>query len=290
MGSVIVAGSMNVDLVAEVQAHPQVGETVLASALRRTPGGKGLNQAIAAARMGAPTRFLGACGPDGDDLVDFMRSEGLSVTVERVSVPTGTAMIVLADGQNSIVVAPGANSSLEPRHVAGPWSAEDVLLTQLEIGLETVEAFMRAGRAAGARTILNAAPARDLAQAVLSLADVLIVNEVECRTLSGARDPADGARALRAPGQTVVVTLGAQGALLVRDEVVGIPARPTHAIDTVGAGDCFAGALAARVLLGDDLDEAVRRACVAASLCVERSGAAVAMPYAHDVVTAGPHA
>ena len=302
-GRVHVVGSANVDRTVAVPAVPGPGETVLGGAAARGPGGKGLNQAVAAARLGAPTRFIGAVGrdPDGDLLVEALEAEGINVdSTTRVDDPTGLAVVLLEpDGSNRIVVAPGANDRVDP---AGLRCREgDVVVAQLEIPLPSVAAALRTARESGAVTVLNAAPARDDLEPVLGLVDVLVVNEPELAALAGVGatgdgrpGPAggdheglvDGARRLSA-GRGVVVTLGSSGALLVTpDDERALRAPPVDVVDTTGAGDCFVGALAARLAGHGDLARAAATAVSAASLSVTAFGAAPAMPRSSDLAEA----
>ncbi|HEV6953085.1 MAG TPA: ribokinase [Promicromonospora sp.] len=292
-GTVVVVGSANVDLVVDVPRHPAGGETILGGDLRRTPGGKGANQAVAAARAGgADTSFVGALGRDesADLLLASLQGAGVRTdTVDRVDAPTGTALITVSpDGENAIVVAPGANSRVrvgaaQARRVA----AADVVLAQLEIPLGTVTAAA-VERRQGALFVLNAAPSRELPDALWREVDVLVVNEHEAADLAGAAGtPEDLAAALLARVPAVVVTLGAEGSLVVRRDTdpVRVPAARVDAVDTTGAGDTYCGVLAAALArLGlAGLADAARLAGAAAALAVTRPGAQDAVPDAAEV-------
>ncbi|MFC6510095.1 ribokinase [Promicromonospora citrea] len=292
-GTVVVVGSANVDLVVDVPRHPAGGETILGGNLRRTPGGKGANQAVAAARAGgAGTTFVGALGRDesADLLLASLEGAGVRTeTVDRVDAPTGTALITVSpDGENAIVVAPGANSRVrvgaaQARRVA----AADVVLAQLEIPLGTVTAAA-VERRQGALFVLNAAPSRELPDALWREVDVLVVNEHEAADLAGAAGtPEDLAAALLARVPAVVVTLGAEGSLVVRRDTdpVRVPAARVDAVDTTGAGDTYCGVLAAALArLGlAGLADAARLAGAAAALAVTRPGAQDAVPDAAEV-------
>lgn len=289
---VVVLGSVNVDITAVLEHLPQPGETVSGGVLQRGHGGKGANQSVAAARAGASVRFVGAVGQDadGDDVLATLAAEGVDVAaVRRVDAATGTALICVdAAGENQIAVAPGAN-----RHA----SATDVDLTgaavaiaQLEAPLDAVAAFFGRARAAGARTILNAAPIHPGAEAaiidLLDVVDVLVVNRHELAALTDhgtARDarPAGDVGALAAtlvrgtPGRTVLVTLGAGGVVHVAPtgEVDTVAGHPVDAIDTVGAGDAFCGVLGAALAAGYHPTDAVRRANAAGALATVAAGA-----------------
>lgn len=301
--SVVVVGSANLDVVARVARIPAPGETVLASGLRRSGGGKGANQAVAAARAGgAEVAFVGAVGDDagGAELREGMRADGIDVAgLETADAPTGTALIsVDDDGENAIVVVAGANgartqlSESQSAIVAGA----RVLVTQLEVPVPLVRAAA-AARADRAWHVLNAAPSSPLTgdgATLLADVDVLVVNEHELRDIADVEgfDDAVGALAARLPA--LVVTLGSRGCLVV---VSGdrrmLPAHPVRAVDTTGAGDTFCGVFAASLarsgaLPGDGavlevFAEAARVAGAAAALAVERPGAQDAVPTAAEV-------
>ncbi|GAA4431365.1 ribokinase [Georgenia halophila] len=292
-GSVVVVGSANVDVVVDVPRHPQGGETILGGNLRRTPGGKGANQAVAAARAGgADVSFVGALGRDDDAqlLLDSLTGAGVRTDLVRASdAATGTALIsVTGEGENTIIVAPGANSAVAvDDEVTGRIRQADVVLAQLEIPLDVVLAAARAR--SSARFVLNAAPSRALPEELLAAVDVLIVNEHEARDLAGTDgDPESLAATLLEKVATVVVTLGAAGALIAeRDaEPVHVPAPTVTAVDTTGAGDAFCGVFAAALANGTSTHDAARVACVAGALAATRPGAQAAMPAVEDVSAA----
>lgn len=284
---VIVVGSVNIDLVITVGAFPARGETVIGGHFARHHGGKGGNQAVAAARLGARTSFVGAVGDD-----DFGRSARSALEADGVDVgelrtlsdsPTGVAFILVdANGENSIAVASGANSALTPEHVATSIARlrpgqGDVVLVGHEISTTAARAALQAGRDAGATTILNPAPATGLDGSTVALADIVTPNEGELATLAGAGI---------APN-TLLVSRGARGATLRTPmRASHIDALPVEAVDTVGAGDTLNGALAAALAAGRSLDEAARRAVAAASLAVTRRGAREGMPTAGDLEAA----
>jgi ribokinase len=286
VGSVCVVGSANVDLVASVARLPAPGETVLATGYQTHPGGKGHNQAVAAARAGADVAFVGAVGSDaeGELLRASLRAEGVALAgLGTADAPTGRALITVdSGGQNAIVVVAGANAALSEltvRQAQGQIKAARVVLAQLEVADGAVSAAFVTARASGVTTVLNAAPARDV-PALLSLTDVLVVNELEAARLSAT--PVDDAasaeaaarRLLAAGPSTVVVTLGAEGALAVRqDEIVRQAAFPVTVVDTTGAGDAACGALAAALAADEDLPAALARACAAGALAASELGA-----------------
>jgi len=272
--TIVVAGSLNLDLAGHAPRIPQAGETVLGSVLERSQGGKGGNQAVAAARLGAAVRFFGAVGRDvaGDELLAGLAAEGIDVAgVQRVAAPSGHALItVSAAGENAITVLSGANQEA-PLPPAGALAGASWLLLQLEIPLATNLAWVQAARAAGVRVLLNAAPADTRARALLGAVDLLLVNEGELAQLGG------DAAALGAP--IVVTTLGARGCRAWRREgLLERPARAVQVVDTTGAGDTFAGALAAALAAGRDLGSALDEATAAAGLACTRRGARAGMP------------
>ena len=278
MPEVTVVGSANVDIVLPVERIPRPGETVLATGLSRGPGGKGSNQAVAAARAGAKTTFVAALGDDesGRLLEDVLDRAGVDLSViERTGTSTGTAIITVdGTGENSIVVAASANAELTLSSAArDAVAAAAVTLAQLEIPFETVEAAARAARF----MILNAAPAAALSDELLAEIDLLVVNEHEAATVSGVDDKPE---VLLDRVPAVVVTLGGDGAVVLRrdTEPVRVPGIAADVVDTTGAGDTFCGVLAACLARGEDLPDAVRRANAAASLSVETRGAADSVP------------
>ena len=299
MPKVYVAGSINMDLVTRAERHPRAGETVSGSDFATYPGGKGANQAVASAKLGAYTVMLGKVGSDafGDQLRGFLHGEGVKLDHVRSTgdAPTGVALIVVAaSGENSIVVVPGANGLLEPDDVdAAPIERGDVVLSQFEIPLATIAHLFTRCRTIGAATILNPAPAKPCPPALLALADVLILNETELAFFldvdqidsSSPEAVAAAARRLRAhPAQVIVATLGARGALAIAGErQLLVPGRPVTVIDTTGAGDSFTGAIATRLAAGWTLERALAYANVAASICVQRQGAGPSMPTAEEV-------
>lgn len=296
--SVFVLGSINLDAVARVDDLPRPGETVAGLSLELFPGGKGANQAVAAARMGAPTRLMGAVGKDdsGPGLKTNLAGYGVQVAdvLELSGIPTGQAHVwVASSGENMIVVTSGANAAITPQHVvATPLEGQRVLLSQLESPAQAIEALFRAGAAKGALRILNAAPALPQGAALFPLTDILILNQTELATYAKLdEEPVrleEVSRASRKlmsrPDQIVIVTLGASGVACVRrDEAFLIEGRKVKAVDTTGAGDCFCGALAACLSINMDLREAVEMANAAAALSVQKSGAAPSMPSRREV-------
>jgi ribokinase len=297
---VTVVGSANADLVLPVRRLPLPGETVLAGGRRISPGGKGLNQAVAVARAGCRTQFVAALGDDteGAALREALAGEDITVAVRTSDAPTGLAVVMVDDtGENSIVVVPGANAEL--RDLTSEELAiitdSTVLLLQLEIPLPTVAAAARLAKEVGRTVVLNAAPAAVLDDALLSCVDVLVVNEGEARALvapAGAsiatgddRGLDDVLDALLTKVPAVVVTLGAAGAVLGGrgGSRHSEPGRQVTVVDTTGAGDTFTGYLAAALAEGAAMPVAMRLATAAAALCVQRPGAVPAVPRRDEV-------
>lgn len=306
-GRVCVVGSINMDLVVRAGRLPAVGETVLGGRFEQHPGGKGANQAVAAARLGAGVELVGAVGDDahGEAMLDAMREQRVSLDyVEtRPGAATGVALITTeVTGENTIVVASGANAEVSPQQIDRCRDAIEscaVTLAVLEVPVETCQHAAEIAAACGAMFVLNAAPAMHLPASLLRRVDVLVANQMEAAVLSDhtGADLGTVGRAVLALGPKYsIVTLGA-GGVLIDDHENGmrrIPAIDVAPVDTVGAGDCFCGALAARLSLGDDIDAAARFACVAAGLATTRPGAISGMPSLREVqerlrATGRPH-
>ena len=267
--SVTVVGSANLDLVARTERLPRPGETVTGASFGRIPGGKGANQAVAAARLGADVRFVGAVGRDdfARQALVALRGAGVRADVVELDAPTGIALIVVDDvGENTIVVAPGANAALRPEHV--DVRAADAVLCQLEIPLETVAEAARQARF----LCLNAAPARALPAELLARVDLLVVNRYELETLG----PQQG---------LVALTLGAEGAVLLEGgaEVARSEPPRVDAVDGTAAGDAFTACLLVSHLEGRPRDVALRRACAAGAIAASRPGAQPSLPTAAEV-------
>jgi ribokinase len=280
-GAVLVVGSINVDLVVAVDRLPVEGETVIGGTFARHGGGKGANQAVAAARAGARTALVGAVGDDahGREVLDELRAEGVDVDgVAVLDGPTGVAAIVVdARGANQIAVASGANARVPPGLVAGAAARVryDALLVNHELDDDANQAAVHDARGRGAWIVVNPAPARSLTPALLAAGPLLTPNAAEAAALSGERDPSAAARALAAAtGAPVVVTMGAQGALLADGDSVALVAAPrVAAVDTTGAGDVLCGTLTAALAAGAPVGAAVQRAVAAATRSVTLAGA-----------------
>jgi ribokinase len=300
-GRVIVVGSVNIDLVATIDHLPAPGETVTGGRFAQHHGGKGGNQAVAAARLGALTSFVGAVGADdyGTTARAALDGEGVDVTELRTlpEMATGVALILVdSAGENAIAVAGGANRSLEPGHVResleglGP-TVGDVVLVGHEIPTVTADEALRYAKSVGAITVFNPAPATGVGPETLALSDLLTPNGGEAAQLAGQAGDAGDQEALAAellgaiaPGGHILITLGGRGALLVgEDGPLSIPAPAVPAVDTVGAGDTLNGALAAGLAAGLPVAEAAGRAVAAASLAITRAGAREGMPTASEL-------
>jgi len=298
--SVRVLGSINLDRVFRTGRLPLAGETIAAESLEDHPGGKGANQAIASARWGVATRLVGAVGEDaaGDFLVAHLTAAGVDVSgvARRAGAPTGQAAIFVSpSGENMIVVAGGANATLTGLDMGAESGAPGrVRLAQLETPVDAIEAFFEAGRGAGALTLLNAAPAVPDGRRLFDAADILIVNETELAAYAGPGAPEDEvAKAARTlisrSGQSVIVTLGARGAMAVdRDGVFQVEGRPARVLDTTGAGDAFCGVLAASLAEGTPMRDALHLANVAGALATERPGASVSADLRAEVARVAP--
>lgn len=299
MSDVFVVGSINQDFVLKVQRRPEPGETVTDAELAMYPGGKGANQATAAARLGASVALLGRVGDEvfSKDLIELLQSNGIDTTyVNPVrGVSTGAAFItVTPDGENTIVVSPGANRMLQPSDVTGAAGAiqeAKVLVAQLEIRVEAVEKAAQVAAEAGCRVLLNLAPVREVPANLLRLTDPLVVNEHEAayllkRKVSSVQEAKTAAHKLLDLGpRSAVITMGDAGAVLAESGEIPIhlPAPRVAAVDTTGAGDAFVGALAARLAKGDTLVKSVAYAVKAGAVAVTRPGAQVSMPASEDV-------
>jgi ribokinase len=262
---VCVVGSINLDLVARCERLPQPGETVTDATFERVPGGKGANQAVAAARLGAQVTMVGAVGGDSfaAEALRGLEEAGVHLQLQHVDAPTGVALIVVdAGGENEIVVAPGANTMLTPVGVSG------AVLCQLEIPVEVVQA----AAADAAFFCLNAAPARPVPPELVRRCDLVVVNRYELE-------------ALPEPPRLTALTLGAEGAILLEGGEEAARARPPRvdAVDGTAAGDAFTACLLVSLLEGRDREEALRRACAAGALAASRPGAQPSLPTAAEV-------
>jgi ribokinase len=290
---VVVVGSLNMDLVVQTPHLPAMGETILGSSFRTIPGGKGANQAVAAARMGAPVKMIGRVGEDafGASLLQNLRDAGVDAAFVRAlpGASTGVALITVDQGgRNTIVVDPGANGQLRPDDVL---AAEDafngagVLVTQLECPLEAVQQAVALARRHRLHVILNPAPALPLEPAFLAQVDTLIPNQTEVGLLTRQDDVGAAVTCLHGWGvRCVIVTLGERGALVSEDgRVTAIPPHPVTAVDTTAAGDAFVAAFAVEITRGGSTLAAARWGNAAGALAVTRSGAQPSLPTRREV-------
>ena len=295
MPDILVVGSLNADLVVRTPRFPQPGETISGEDLRVIPGGKGANQAVAAARLGANVSMLGRVGKDnfGDFLLDTLNSNNVdSQLVQRDDSSTGTATIIVdANGQNSIILSAGANgkvSSLDVELASFP--AFSLLLLQLEIPTPTVLSAAKRAKESGIRVILNPAPAKELSKELISLADFIIPNETELSHLTNQpvndiSSAKSAAKLLIERGpKTVIVTLGSNGALIVTNEHTNhIPAYIVDVVDTTAAGDAFIGGFATALLQKKSLEDSVRFGCACGALATTRFGAQPSLPTKEEI-------
>lgn len=300
MADVVVLGSMNMDLVVRTRQHPRPGETVHGTDFVTVPGGKGANQAAAAARLGASVAIVGRVGHDdlGQAIVDNLRSQGVDASRVRRDAqrPSGIAMIVVNDaGENTIVVASGANGAVsvtDLESARGLLSEAHYLVMQFEIPLDTVRSAIDMAAELGLRVVLNPAPAYAVPAGFMNGVFALVVNETEAETLAGqpVTDIASAARAAhvlqRQGPQVVIVTLGAAGAyFLGPDGKQYVPAHRVQVVDTTAAGDTFVGGFVAALLMDLPLGDAVRYATCAGTLATMRLGAQTSIPRADEVQT-----
>jgi ribokinase len=302
MNTIAVLGSANMDLVVRQPRLPLAGETIFGADFTTVPGGKGLNQAVAAARLGATVNFLGAVGADsyGTQLRALLTEEGIrSTELATADAPTGTAHISVVDsGENSIVVVSGANATVT--HLTSQQleavAESSFLVMQCELPTSALVEGIAAARGAGVFTVLTPAPVVPLPEGFLASVDLIVPNQLEAAELSGESDPVRAAEVLSIGGTWAIVTLGSEGSVVAfNGEALGLaPARPVSAVDTTAAGDTFVGALVARLAVdyvrgsavtADAMIEAVRFATVASSVSVTRAGATSSMPTLDEVET-----
>lgn len=286
-------GSANMDLVVRQPRRAEPGETIFGTGFATGPGGKGLNQAVAAARAGADVAFLGAVGDDefGVRLRARLAADGIDVAgLLTVDEATGIAAITVTDdGENSIVVVPGANARDELRDAdRDAIAGASHLVVQLERPESLLREAVAFARARGVTTVLTPAPARSGLEELVALADIIVPNEGEAMLLSGETDAEAAAIALTRTGATVVVTRGERGAVVARDGAIAhrVAARRADAVDTTGAGDTFTGVLVAWLAAGSAWPEALTAASAAAALAVARPGAADAAPARAEILAA----
>ncbi|XEC95293.1 ribokinase [Paenibacillus tarimensis] len=288
----VVIGSLNMDIVVETDRYPRVGETIMGSRIRFIPGGKGANQAVAGARLGAETAMIGAVGEDsfGDELLRSLQGDGVDVSgVKRIAgASTGIASIYVAQGDNSIIIVPGANQRLEPADIdrnEDKLREADIVLLQLEIPVETVLYAARKANMLGKKVVLNPAPAQQLPGELFEYADFITPNRTELSQYTGmlaegeALEPA--MRRMKEMGAShVITTLGSEGSAYLSDDgaMRTIPAHKVPVVDTTGAGDCYNAGLAYSIAAGHNIEEAMTYAALVSALAVTKFGAQAGMP------------
>ncbi|MCG6190623.1 ribokinase [Maribellus maritimus] len=298
MNKILVVGSSNTDMVIKTSKFPAPGETILGGDFFMNAGGKGANQAVAAKRLGGNVSFLGKIGDDifGKQALQNLKDDGIDVEPVRINKdkPSGIALITIdAKGENSIVVAPGANETLLPEDIdekINEIESSDFILLQLEIPLSTVNYITEIASGKGKKVVLNPAPADKLLDALLADLYMLIPNETEAELLTGicvkdVKTAEQAAQYLKNKGvQIVIITMGSKGAFVLSDEFKGmIEALEVAAVDTTSAGDTFCGALVAKLSNGTNLKQAIEFATTAAAICVTRMGAQMSIPHEKEV-------
>lgn len=296
MSNILVVGSLNADLVVQAPRFPQPGETISGNDLQIIPGGKGANQAVAAARQGAAVSMVGRVGGDsfGPELINNLKRNNVDTSGVQIDAgsSTGTAIIVVdSNGQNSIVLSPGGNGRVSDADLESlSFSEYNLLLLQLEIPIETVLSAARRARASGVKVLLNPAPAYALPDELISLPDFLLPNEGELSLLTDqpVNDMVSAEKAaktlLERGAQNVIVTLGDKGALIVSStQVTHVDTYQVNVVDTTAAGDAFIGGLASALLQNKSLEEAVRYGCACGALATTRFGAQPSLPVREDV-------
>ena len=288
----LVLGSINIDLVTSAGEIPKAGETVIGTSFNQYPGGKGANQAVCAARLKTPVRFLGKVGkdPHGDFMLGKMSESGVDVScIERSDEPTGLAAIsVGSDGQNSIIVVSGANFTVDSAYIdrnIGSIKNCDIILAQHETPVQVTEYAFKTAKSFNKTTILNPAPASTLSESMIGLTDILVPNEHELSRITGldcstSDDIAKAGKVLLERGvKTIIVTMGREGVMLVRKDGTRIfPAFRVNAVDTTAAGDSFIGAFASSYIKDRDTEKAIFYGQTAASYSVQHKGAQSSMP------------
>lgn len=294
---ITVFGSINMDLVAISDRLPKPGETVTGKSFSTAAGGKGANQALAARRAGATVKMAGAIGDDAfaAPALTLLRDARADLSlIKTVAVPTGTAVILIGEGgENMISVIPAANGEVSPEdadRAVSEMASGDILMLQFEVPADAIEAALKAAKAKRVTTIINTAPLTSQAQRLSRMADIVIANETEFELLIGKHDLSADQREKELvvlheeTGQTLIVTLGAEGVMAIRNgKLVKAKGLKIDPVDTVGAGDTFCGYLAASLDAGLDFEVALRRAAVAGSLACTRPGAQPSIPVASEV-------
>ena len=298
MGKIIVIGSSNTDLIAQVKEFPKAGETIRGDAYLQAMGGKGANQAIAAHRLGGEVKFVSSLGkdPNGINAMDYYKKERLDASLSLITdkATSGVAMIwVDSKGENSIVIIAGANELLSPEYIRSIEQEilkADMVVMQMEIPYDTVKTVCDIAHRNGIKVFLNVAPARVLDADMIRKTDILVVNETEAETIAGEIIEHIGEegivdRLLKMGANTVILTLGKRGSFMKNKQMqLHVPAFNVDAVDTTAAGDTFCGALAARLSCGAEWREALEFATAAAAICVTRMGAQPSIPATDEVL------
>ena len=292
--SIIVVGSINMDLVVHAPRLPQLGETILGRDFHTYPGGKGANQATTCARLGAKVSMIGRVGKDqfGKELLGSMNESGVEVSavMPDENRSSGVALItVVEDGDNTIIVSPGANGSLTSDDVVrqqSKFKEAAVVVLQLEIPLMVIETAIQLAKENGVKVVLNPAPAQSLSDSVLQQIDYLIPNQTELSRLTGKKEISEGVANLRSRGiANVIVTLGGDGVFFLEDsKLTHFPAYPVQVVDTTAAGDAFVGAFAVGLSENQTLAEAVRWGNAAGALAVTKAGAQPSLPHRDELM------
>lgn len=297
MNKILVIGSSNTDLISKVQHFPSAGETIEGKLFFQAMGGKGANQAIAAHRTGGNVSFVTCLGNDiyGQDKLRYYKEEGLNVKSSFMvkDVPTGTAIILVnEEGENCIVITPGANNELSPEYIEKieeEIATSSLIVLQMEIPLASVRRVCELATKYNTEVLLNVAPAREIDSTLISLVDILVVNETEIEKVSGKTIESLGEERiidmlLEQGAKTVILTLGRNGCIVKNDKVfVHVPAYNVEAVDTTAAGDTFCGSLVAQLSKGKDLIDALKFASAASAICVTRMGAQPSIPTEAEV-------
>jgi len=297
ISKIVVVGSLNMDLVISTPRVPAMGETILGNGFMTAPGGKGANQAVAAARLGGDVTMIGCVGDDifGKNLMENLKQNGVDTESIRVqeNVPTGVAVILIEKGNNCIIVDPGANARLEVRDIEkleGLIQKSSIVVVQLEIPFETVEYTIRLAKKHHVKVLLNPAPGRALSDELLAMIDILTPNESECEIITGMKiqsveDAKSAASYLLKKGvKTVAITLGKNGAVYnFEDQWIHKPVPEVNVVDTTAAGDSFSGALAVAISKGEDIHKAIDFANAVGTLSVTKKGAQTSLPTLHEV-------
>ena len=289
---VLVIGSIAVDNTIFTKKLPVAGMTTIADSFLTNIGGKGANQACAAMFLGAEVSFIGAVGNDknGKHVEEFLEEQGLNARIKKSKLPTGVAFIILEEqtGENRILIVQGANTDIQIEDIdtnSDLFKEGDILLTQFENSMETVQHVLKKAHDAGMKIVLNPAPIKKFDESYYKYVDYLVPNEHELEELSGLKDPIEGAKLLLSKGaKNVIVTLGEKGSVLVNKEKIHkVNPHKVNAIDTTAAGDSYLGALVSKLANDCDIIEAMEYASLASSYTVTKQGAIIALPHLEDL-------